>query len=322
MAVHSSSMKQFVIVGHVDDGKSTFAGHLLYLTGCIDEHTLNVTREEAERDGMGSWVWARLTDILDSERRRGKTQEINSIEFNHNDQKYCMIDTPGHETLIPVMVSSLYENNINVRDVIGVVMVSVSSFTKSFDRGSFKEDVLLLRASGITRLIIAINKMDVISWDMSQYNACVSSIRSFVKALRFKDVQFVPISALSGDNIVTRHQKDERCFMEILSSMTTEEETAVRHETQETRVLRGIIQAFNLSFLSAGSRAVLHTSSGVVTMVIDKLQPDILRSNERGRARIITSSPIRTFTSQSLIIRSSSNETLGYFVVHSIVTSK
>lgn len=90
-------MKKFVAIGHVDTGKSTFCGHLLYKCNYINDHDFKKIKDKAKQDQMEKWIWARILDIYEEETSRGKTHEFSEIGFTYNDKDYTLIDTPGHQ---------------------------------------------------------------------------------------------------------------------------------------------------------------------------------------------------------------------------------
>lgn len=192
-------MKTFVLVGDVDHGKSSTAGQLLYQVGYISPHEFKVIEEKAKEDKMESWKYARILDIWEEERVRGKTQESNSITFSYQGKEYKLIDTPGHKHFIRHMINCLFEEAI-----VGCLVISVREFESSFERGQTKEDLLLLRASGIEQIIILLNKMDYIEWDQKKYDEYVQQLQDYIKKLRFKKVEYVPISAYYGINLIEK----------------------------------------------------------------------------------------------------------------------
>ena len=88
-----SSSKNFVAIGHVDTGKSTLCGHLLYKCNYLNEHEFSKIKEQAKKDKMEKWIWARILDIYEEEMSRGKTHEFNEISFNYKDKLYKMTET-------------------------------------------------------------------------------------------------------------------------------------------------------------------------------------------------------------------------------------
>lgn len=188
-------MKKFIFLASVDQGKSTIAGNILYQTGNVDQHLFEKTQAEVPK----RQIWSALLDIYEQERVRGKTFEYSSVEFKYQTKKYTMLDCPGHGIYIRSTIEAIYE------DVkIACFVVNVSEFESGFNQGTAKEHLILARAVGIEHIIVCINHMDTIDWDEKLYNETQSKIDKFLKTLRFKTTQYVPVSGYQGTNIVKR----------------------------------------------------------------------------------------------------------------------
>jgi len=137
---------KFVALGHIDSGKTTLSGHLLYKCGYVDEHTMDRIRLKAKADKMEGWVWARVLDIYEEEMSRGKTHEFDTITFENkcveSKPLYQLIDTPGHKCFVRSMIEGISEN-VNI----GVLMISMkdNEFTSSFGGGMLREHLILAR---------------------------------------------------------------------------------------------------------------------------------------------------------------------------------
>jgi elongation factor 1-alpha len=151
---------------------------------------------------MAKWVWSRVLDIFDDEKVRGKTHQFVNVPFTFNKHSYELIDTPGHQGFVRSMIEGISSNNIHT----AVIIVSMidNEFESGFNRGMLKEHLLLARAIGIKKLIIAANKMDLIDWDVKQFKKKMRTVVAYVKTLRWKksDVCAVPISAFYGINLI------------------------------------------------------------------------------------------------------------------------
>lgn len=190
---------RFVLIGHVDHGKSSLAGHLLHLVSHFSEHEVKKTEFES-KSKTNRWKWAYLLDTCDEERSRGKTHEFSLIPFNYKENKYELIDTPGHSSFVRSMIQGIgtYDN------VIGVLVVSAieNEFVSAFERGMIKEHCILSRATGLTQMVVAINKMDAVNWDDYVYNQRKDILNTFLKSLQFKTIEFIKISAYDGNNVL------------------------------------------------------------------------------------------------------------------------
>lgn len=192
------SVIPFVVVAHVDAGKSSFCGHLLKLCGFVDDHQMDEIERKAIEDKMEKCKFARILDIYPEEQIRGKTHDFSDFEFTWKDQKYIVIDTPGHRCFIRSMIQgmSLYPG------AIGCLIVSVPEFISGWENGTTKEDIVLLRAVGVKTLIVLMNKMDLVGWDCDLYDKCKNTVLAFIKRVGGMDIKFIPISGYKGIGLV------------------------------------------------------------------------------------------------------------------------
>lgn len=229
---------RFVLIGHVDHGKSTLAGHLLYKAGKFSEHDLEKTTKEAEGSKMSRWKWAFLLDTNGEERVRGKTHEFSVVPFRHDGSAFELIDTPGHSTFVRSMIQGigLFPN------VIAVLVVSAipNECHSAFEKGMLKEQCILARASGILHLVVAINKMDAVEWKEENFDSVRNLLRPFLKSLRFKSVQYHPVSAYEGKGIDDVFQSLKSLAQEPprQPSISTDSETAASTHRVNCKVLR------------------------------------------------------------------------------------
>ena len=181
------------IIGHVDHGKSTLVGRLLFETGNVPEHVIEQHREEAEEKGKGGFEFAYVMDSLDEERERGVTIDIAHQRFDTDEYYFTIIDAPGHRDFVKNMITgaSQADNAVLVVDVGDGVQPQT------------KEHVFLAKTLGIDELIIAINKMDTVDYDEGDYNDTIEEVEQLLKSVNFDtdDATFVPVSAFEGDNV-------------------------------------------------------------------------------------------------------------------------
>ena len=201
------NLKKLIIIGHVDTGKSTLLGNILYSSGNIDEHYMNNIRKEAEFNKKKSFQYAYLLDTDETEKKKGITQTYNMIDFNYNHKQYRLIDTPGHKMYIKEMIEAITTNN----DSIVCLLVSCveNEFNSSINSGTLKEDLLLIRGSGIDNIMILINKIDLINIDnlKNSYDNVINKLNPLLKKLKFKNINYLPISGYNGWNLFK--QNDE-----------------------------------------------------------------------------------------------------------------
>ncbi|MCJ8741430.1 hypothetical protein PDJAM_G00070730 [Pangasius djambal] len=192
-----------VVIGHVDAGKSTLMGHLLYLLGNVNKRTMHKYEQEAKKAGKASFAYAWVLDETGEERDRGVTMDVGMTKFETNSKVVTLMDAPGHKDFIPNMITGAAQADVAVL----VVDASRGEFEAGFEAGGqTREHALLVRSLGVTQLAIAVNKMDQVNWQQSRFQEITSKLGQFLKQAGFKesDVYYVPTSGLSGQNLTTR----------------------------------------------------------------------------------------------------------------------
>jgi len=194
-----------VVIGHVDAGKSTTTGHLIYKCGGIDKRTIEKFEKEASEMGKGSFKYAWVLDKLKSERERGITIDIALWKFETAKYYITIIDAPGHRDFIKNMITGTSQADAAV--------LVIASPTGEFEAGIAKtgqtrEHALLAFTLGVKQMIVAINKMDEKStnWSQARYDEIVKETSSFVKKIGYnpEKINFVPISGWAGDNMLEK----------------------------------------------------------------------------------------------------------------------
>ncbi|OCL09549.1 hypothetical protein AOQ84DRAFT_338766 [Glonium stellatum] len=197
-----SNMKKtasFVVIGHVDHGKSTLMGRLLYDLKVIDQRSVDKLRKEAETIGKSSFALAWVMDQTSEERSRGVTVDIATNYFETEKTRFTILDAPGHQDFIPNMIAGASQADFAVL----VIDAGTNSFESGL-KGQTKEHALLVRSMGVQRLVIAVNKMDTISWSKARYDEISQQMTAFLTAASFspKNLAFIPCAGLTGDNII------------------------------------------------------------------------------------------------------------------------
>ena len=194
-----------VIIGHVDSGKSTMIGHLLYLLNEIDKKEVHKNLKVKQGKGeqaKESLAFAFATDEASDERERGVTIDIAFKSFSTKTKNILALDAPGHQDFIPNMIAGT-----SAADAALLVIDSgLNSFSAGFYKeGQTKEHALLAKTLGVSQLIVAINKLEIFNWKKERYDEIVEILKKYlVEELGFpeKNIKFFPVSGLTGDNLV------------------------------------------------------------------------------------------------------------------------
>ncbi len=181
------------IIGHIDHGKSTLTGRLMYDTGAVPPHIIEKYREEAKAKGKESFVFAWVMDSLKEERDRGITIDVAHQRFDTAKYYFTVVDCPGHRDFVKNMITGASQADAAI--LVCAVKDGVQSQTK--------EHIFLARTLGITQLIIAMNKMDEVNYDKARFDVVKADLSALLKMVGYKpdDILFIPTSAFKGDNL-------------------------------------------------------------------------------------------------------------------------
>ncbi|RLE66283.1 MAG: translation elongation factor EF-1 subunit alpha [Thermoprotei archaeon] len=194
-----------VVIGHVDHGKSTLMGHVLYLTGFVDERTIKEYEEQAKRLGRESWKFAWILDKYKEERERGLTIDLGFYKFETTKYEFTIIDAPGHRDFVKNMVTGASQADAALL----VVSAKEGEYEAGISpAGQTREHVFLAKTMGINQLVVAINKMDTVNYSEERYNEVKEGIARLLRMVGYKidKIPFVPVSGLYGDNIIKRSE--------------------------------------------------------------------------------------------------------------------
>ncbi|QLG74067.1 hypothetical protein HG535_0F05790 [Zygotorulaspora mrakii] len=190
----------FVVLGHVDAGKSTLMGRLLYDVGAVDNNHIRKLKKESERIGKGSFHFAWVMDQTQEERERGVTVSICPSDFETANTQFTIVDAPGHSDFVPNAIAG-----ISLADI---ALLCVDCGTDAFESGfnldgQTKEHTILARSMGVNRIVVAMNKMDTVEWYYGRFDQIKNELSTFFKDVGFKEdqIDWVPCSGLSGEGV-------------------------------------------------------------------------------------------------------------------------
>jgi len=196
-----------VVIGHVDSGKSTTTGHLIYKCGGIDKRTIEKFEKEAQEMGKGSFKYAWVLDKLKAERERGITIDIALWKFETEKYYITIIDAPGHRDFIKNMITGTSQADCAVL----VVAAGTGEFEAGISKnGQTREHALLAFTLGVKQMIIAVNKMDSTEppYSQARFEEIKKEVTTYIKKIGYHTpaVAFVPISGWHGDNMITKSE--------------------------------------------------------------------------------------------------------------------
>jgi elongation factor 1-alpha len=194
-----------VVIGHVDSGKSTSTGHLIYKCGGIDQRTIDKFEKEAQEMGKSTFKYAWVLDKLKAERERGITIDIALWKFESAKRIFTIIDAPGHRDFIKNMITGTSQADAAVL----MIASGKGEFESGFSSdGQTREHALLAQTMGVKEMVVAINKMDDPSTNYSEerYNEIKGELTTYLKKVGYNPakIQFIPISGWNGDNMIER----------------------------------------------------------------------------------------------------------------------
>lgn len=187
-----------VFIGHVDHGKSTTVGRLLYDSGAVDEVTMRKLKEKAAELGKTGFEFAYVMDNLKEERERGVTIDLAHKQFHTDKYYFTIIDAPGHRDFIKNMITGASQADA------AVLVVAANDGVNAQTR----EHVFLSKTLGVQSIIVAINKMDIsgVDWKESRFNEVKDEVSKLLQSVGYKpaSIPFVPVASLHGVNVVKK----------------------------------------------------------------------------------------------------------------------
>ncbi|MBD3318318.1 translation elongation factor EF-1 subunit alpha [Candidatus Woesearchaeota archaeon] len=230
-----------VFIGHVDHGKSTTVGRLLFDSGNIDEQAMRKLKEKAEQLGKGGFEFAFVMDGLKEEQERGVTIDLAHKEFKSDKFYFTIIDAPGHRDFVKNMITGTSQADAAVLVVAANDGVNAQTIEHS----------RLSKILGVSQLIVAVNKMDIsgVEYSEDKFKKVVEDVKKTLTTAGWKvdDVQFVAIASLKGDNVVKKSDKmpwyQGKTLLDALNSLNVPEKPTdlpLRLPLQDVYNIKGI----------------------------------------------------------------------------------
>jgi sulfate adenylyltransferase subunit 1 len=272
---------RFITAGSVDDGKSTLIGRLLFDSKGIFADQLDAMSRAKHKRTVGDTIdLSLLTDGLEAEREQGITIDVAYRYFATPKRKFIIADTPGHEQYTRNMVTGA-----STADAV-IILIDVSK-VKLGDDGSVDLLIQTKRHSTIAHLlqiehiVVAVNKMDLVDYDQTVYDRIVQAYKEFAAQLGLKDIRPIPLSALTGDNVVTASEKmgwyQGPTLIELLESLSVYDEShdepfrfpvqlVARHKGHEANDFRGYMGRIEAGKVSRGDKLIVQPSGQLATV--------------------------------------------------------
>ena len=204
MSASKKPHMNLVVVGHVDNGKSTTVGHLLVDLGAIDQRTIEQYAKESEATGKGdTFKYAWVLDSIKDERERGITIDLAFQKFETSKYFFTLIDAPGHRDFIKNMITGASEAD----SAILVISVKPGEMEAAIEPGGQgREHAFLARTLGVNQIVVALNKMDDAGYQESRYKEVKDAVEKMLKLVGYNTtkINFVPISGWKGDNLIKK----------------------------------------------------------------------------------------------------------------------
>ena len=198
-----------VVIGHVDSGKSTSTGHMIYKCGGIDERTIKKYEEQAKEEGKESFKYAWVMDKNKAERERGITIDNTLMKFESESRTFTIIDAPGHRDFIKNMITGTSQADAALL----MIASNAGGFEAGFSKdGQTREHALLAQTMGVKQMIVGVNKMDEgsVNYSEARYTEIKNEVSNYLKKIGYNPakVPFIPMSGWTGDNMVSKENDD------------------------------------------------------------------------------------------------------------------
>jgi elongation factor 1-alpha len=265
MSASKKPHMNLVVVGHVDNGKSTIVGHLLVDMGVIDQRTIDAFAKESEATGKGdTFKYAWVLDSIKDERERGITIDLAFQKFETNKYFYTLIDAPGHRDFIKNMITGASEADVAI-----LVVSTKSGETEAATDpgGQAREHAFLSRTLGVGQMTVALNKMDDSNYAEARYKEVKETVEKMLRLVGYNTtkINFIPVSGWKGDNLVKKSEN-----MPWYKGPTLSEALDMFDPPEKPtgKPLRIPIQD-------------VYTITGVGTVPVGRVETGVLRANEK-----------------------------------------
>jgi len=275
------SLLRFITAGSVDDGKSTLIGRLLFDSkGIFADQLAAVSRAKHKRTVGDTIDLSLLTDGLEAEREQGITIDVAYRYFATPKRKFIIADTPGHEQYTRNMVTGA-----STADAV-IILIDVSKVTLREDGGvdlltQTKRHSTIAKLLQIQHVVVAVNKMDLIGYDQAIYDRIVAEYQQFATSLGLKDITAIPLSALTGDNVVEKSTNTPwysgPTLIDLLESLSVYDEShsapfrfpvqlVARHNGHAAKDFRGYMGRIESGVVNVGDTLVVQPSGQSATV--------------------------------------------------------
>jgi len=252
-----------VFIGHVDHGKSTLVGRLLYDSGALSEQEYRKLEAEAKALGKATFAFAYAMDNLQEERKRGLTIDVAYKKFEGKKNNFTIIDAPGHKDFIKNMITGTSQADAAVLVIAAKEGVMAQT----------KEHAFLSQVMGLKQLIIAVNKMDEVNYDEKKFNEVKDQAGKLLKGVGYKEDQlkFIPVSAWVGDNVAKKSDKTAwykgQTLIDILDGIVAPKpptDKALRLPVQDVYSIKGVglvpVGRVETGIMKPGDKVVIEPS--------------------------------------------------------------
>jgi len=335
-----------VVVGHVDSGKSTTTGHLIYKCGGIDKRAIEKFEKESAEMGKSSFKYAWVLDKLKAERERGITIDIALWKFETKKFYFTIIDAPGHRDFIKNMITGTSQADVAIL----IIAAGTGEFEAGYAKdGQTREHALLAYTLGVKQMIVCVNKMDdkSVKWGKDRYEEIKNEVSKYLSKIGYKPkkIPFIPISGWHGDNMLTKSDNMKwykgPCLLEALDAIKPPKrpvDKSLRLPLQDVYKIGGIgtvpVGRVETGILKAGM-TVLFAPPNISTEVksvemhheaVEQALPgdnvgfniknvsvkDIKRGNVAGDAKADPPRAVETFQAQVIILNHPGQIRAGY----------